>query len=80
MKSLYVTLFMTTYTSNPWGTDELIPMRTREFTRPVAAPAWIPALSLAYRIGTPVLLWLDYALPDIEWSRIIKDEDDHSES
>ena len=58
---------------NPWGTDTLIPMGAYDFAWPVAAKAWIPAVSLSYRYDTPRLGWLDYVLPYLDYSNILKD-------
>ena len=58
---------------NPLGTDKLIPMGAYDFAWPVATAAWIPAVSLSYKYATPQLAWLDYILPYIEYSNIIKD-------
>ena len=65
---------------NPWGTDALIPMGAYDFAWPVAAKAWIPAVSLSYRYDTPKLGWLDYVLPYVEYSNILKDEGDFNDS
>lgn len=65
---------------NPWGTDALIPLGAYDFTWTVASKAWLPAISLSYQLDTPTLPWLDYALPYIEWSSIIKDEDAFNDS
>jgi hypothetical protein len=49
-------------------------MGAYDFAWPVATAAWIPAISLSYRYATPQHAWLDYILPYIEYSNIIKDE------
>ncbi|NKN33006.1 hypothetical protein HF203_07200 [Marichromatium bheemlicum] len=59
---------------NPWGTDTLIPMGAFEFAWPVASKAWVPAVSLSYKHETPNLPWLDYVIPYVEYSSIVKDE------
>ncbi|MGD8589210.1 MAG: hypothetical protein PVG22_10310 [Chromatiales bacterium] len=66
--------------NNPWGTDSLIPMGAYDFAWPVATKAWIPAMSLSYRYDTPQLGWLDYVLPYLEYSSIIKDEESFNDS
>jgi hypothetical protein len=66
--------------NTPWGTDTLIPMGAYDFAWPVATKAWIPALSLSYRYDTPRIGWLDYVLPYLEYSSIIKDEDTFNDS
>jgi len=65
---------------NPWGTDTLIPMGAYDFAWPVAAKAWIPAISLSYKYETQQIPWLDYVLPYLEYSSIVKDESDFSDS
>lgn len=58
---------------NALGTDELIAMGAYDFAWPAATRAWVPAASLSYRYNTTQLPWLDYVLPYIEYSSIIKD-------
>lgn len=65
---------------NPWGTDTLVPMGAYDFAWPAAAKAWIPAVSLSYKQETPQIPWLDYVLPYVEYSSIIKDESDFNNS
>jgi hypothetical protein len=65
---------------NPWGTDTLIPMGAYDFAWPVAAKAWIPAVSLSYLKETSSLPWLDSVRPYVEYSRIIKDESAFNDS
>ncbi|MGD8631646.1 MAG: hypothetical protein PVG72_13085 [Gammaproteobacteria bacterium] len=65
---------------NLLGTDKLIPMGAYDFAWPVATAAWIPAVSLSYMYVTPQLPWLDYLLPYIEYSNIIKDESAFNDS
>ena len=65
---------------NPWGTDALIPMGAYDFAWPVAAEAWLPAISLSYKVTTDAIPWLDYVLPYIEWSAILKDENEFNDS
>ena len=65
---------------NPWGRDTLIPMGAYDFAWPVATKAWIPAVSLSYKYNTPQLGWLDYVLPYVEYSNIVKDEDEFNDS
>ncbi|MTW21712.1 hypothetical protein [Allochromatium palmeri] len=66
--------------NNPWGTDTLIPMGAYDFAWPVAAKAWIPAVSLSYLKETTSLPWLDSVRPYVEYSRIIKDESAFNDS
>lgn len=65
---------------NSLGTDALIPMGAYDFAWPVAAKGWIPAVSLSYTYETPRLPWLDYVLPYVEYSRIVKTDDDFNDS
>jgi hypothetical protein len=65
---------------NPLGTDKLIPLGAYDFAWPVATEAWIPAVSLSYKYDTASIPWLDYVLPYIEYSSIIKDESDFNDS
>jgi outer membrane murein-binding lipoprotein Lpp len=58
---------------NLLGTDELIAMGAYDFAWPVATKAWIPAISLSYKLETPGIPWLDYVLPYLEYSSIVKD-------
>lgn len=65
---------------NPLGTDKLIPMGAYDFAWPVATKAWIPAVSLSYKYTTPKLPWLDYVLPYIEYSNVVKDVNEFNNS
>lgn len=62
------------------GSDELLPLGAYDFAWPAAAQAWIPAVSLSYRIDTPDLPWLDYLLPYIEYSSIVKTDSEFNDS
>ncbi|MFO7962533.1 MAG: hypothetical protein R6U50_01285 [Desulfobacterales bacterium] len=64
----------------PIGTDELVQFGAYDFPTLVAAEAWVPAASLSYRYNTDQLEWLDYILPYVEYSAIIKDNDDFNDS
>jgi hypothetical protein len=46
----------------------------------VATDVWIPAVSLSYRYDTPALGWLDYVRPYLEYSNIVKENDDFNDS
>ncbi|MGD8581125.1 MAG: hypothetical protein PVF06_00690 [Gammaproteobacteria bacterium] len=65
---------------NPLGTDKLIPMGAYDFAWPAATMAWLPAVSLSYKYTTTLLPWLDYVLPYLEYSSIIKDADEFNDS
>ena len=60
--------------------DSLIKMGGFNYGEGVASKAWLPAVALNYKIDTPNIEWLDYALPYIEYSNIIKDEDSFNDS
>jgi len=65
---------------NALGTDELIAMGAYDFAWPAASKAWLPAASLSYRYNTTQLPWLDYVLPYIEYSSVIKDVAEFNDS
>lgn len=60
--------------------DPLITMGGFNYGEGVASKAWLPGFSLSYKADTPDISWLDYALPYIEYSNIIKDEDGYNDS
>jgi hypothetical protein len=63
------------------GTDDpLVKMGGFNYGEGVAAQAWLPSFSLSYKIETPKISWLDYALPYLEYSNIIKDEAGYNDS
>ncbi len=66
--------------NNPLASDELIPMGAYDFAWPATTMAWIPAVSLSYHYDATTLPWLDYVLPYIEYSNIIKDADSANDS
>ncbi|MBT8339715.1 MAG: hypothetical protein HKP58_20950 [Desulfatitalea sp.] len=66
--------------NQPEGTDKLVTMGAFDFPTLVAARAWIPAASLSYRFDTDAVDWLDYILPYIEYSSIVKDESGFNDS
>ncbi|WP_116364891.1 carbohydrate porin [Parahaliea mediterranea] len=65
---------------NPWQSDTLIPMGAYDFAWPVAAKAWVPAVSISYKMRTPGIAWLDSIRPYLEWSSIVKDEERFNDS
>ena len=65
---------------NALGTAQLIPLGAFDFAWPVAAKAWVPAISLSYVLATPSLAWLDSITPYVEYSSIIKDHADFNNS
>ncbi len=64
----------------PLGTDELVQFGAYDFPTLVAAEAWVPAVSLSYCLETPQLNWLEYIIPYIEYSSILKEESDFNDS
>lgn len=60
--------------------DSLINMGGFNYGEGVSAKAWLPAISANYKLETPEIEWLDYALPYIEYSNIIKDESSFNNS
>jgi hypothetical protein len=78
-------LQLTYYTYNvdaaqPVGTDKLVQFGAYDFPTLVAAEAWIPAVSLSYKIETPQVDWLDYVLPYVEYSALVKSESSFNDS
>lgn len=53
---------------------QLIPLGAYDFAWPAATSAWLPAVSLSYRINTPGIPWLSYVLPYLEYSSIVKED------
>lgn len=61
-------------------TDKLVDMGAFAYAYPVAAQAYIPGVSLSYHLDTPFIGWLDYVVPYVEYSTIIKEEDSFNDS
>lgn len=64
----------------PLDTDELVQFGAYDFPTLVAAEAYIPAVSLSYYLKTPQVEWLDYMIPYVEYSSIVKDESSFNNS
>jgi hypothetical protein len=64
----------------PLGTDKLVQMGAYDFPSTAAAEAWIPAISLSYYQQTDNIAWLDYVIPYIEYSSIVKAESEFNDS
>lgn len=62
------------------GTDRLVQYGAYDFPSTAAAKAWVPAVSLSYTHVTPSIDWLDYVIPYIEYSSVVKDESDFNDS
>ncbi|MFW6081702.1 MAG: hypothetical protein ACOC7W_07295 [Desulfosalsimonas sp.] len=59
---------------------DLIQMGAYDFPTAVAAEAMIPAISLSYYHETTQLDWLDYMIPYVEYSAIVKDKSSFNDS
>ncbi|MCX4187728.1 coiled-coil domain-containing protein [Methylophaga sp. OBS4] len=66
--------------AQPLGTDDLVQFGAYDFPNTVAAEGWIPAISLSYYKATPNIAWLDYVIPYIEYSTIVKEESSFNDS
>ena len=66
--------------AQPLGTDDLVQLGAYDFASLIAAEAWVPAISLSYYYETPQVDWLDYMIPYIEYSSIIKEVSDFNDS
>ena len=64
----------------PLGTDKRVQFGAFDFPSTAAAEAWIPAISLSYYNETPSIDWLDYVIPYVEYSSIVKDESSFNDS
>ena len=62
------------------GTDQLVQFGAYDFPSTAAAEAWLPAISLSYTHFTESIDWLDYLIPYIEYSSVIKDESEFNNS
>ena len=69
-----------TATTATTPTDKLIQFGAFDFPSLVATEGWIPAISLSYYHATPGIQWLDYVIPYVEYSSIIKDESSFNDS
>ncbi|MCX4188102.1 hypothetical protein [Methylophaga sp. OBS4] len=56
----------------PLGTDKLVQMGAYDFPGTAAAEAWVPAVSLSYYLAVPSIAWLDYVIPYVEYSVLLK--------
>lgn len=65
---------------NDGSYDTLVTMGGFNYGEGVASKAWLPSASLSYKVETPSISWLDYALPYIEYSNIMKDESSFNDS
>ncbi|MFO7820648.1 MAG: hypothetical protein R6V56_01100 [Lentisphaeria bacterium] len=61
-------------------TDDLVDMGAYDYAYPVAAEAYIPAVSLSYYYEAAKIAWLDSVTPYLEYSSIVKADGDHNDS
>lgn len=66
--------------AQPNGTDDLVQFGAYDFPTLVASEAVIPAVSLSYYYETADIAWLDYVVPYVEYSSIVKSNDDFNNS
>ena len=64
----------------PLGTDALVQLGAYDFPNTAAAEGYIPAISLSYYQEVSSVNWLDYVIPYIEYSSIIKQESGFNDS
>lgn len=61
-----------TYYNYDIGGSDLINRGFYDFYADIATEGWIPAVSLSYYLETNDILWLDYVIPYVEYSSIMK--------
>jgi len=66
--------------AQPLGTDTRVQYGAYDFPSTAAAEAWIPAVSLSYTHTTDNIDWLDYVVPYVEYSALLKDESNFNDS
>lgn len=66
--------------AQPLGTDELVQFGAFDFATLVAARAWIAGVSLSYYLETGDIDWLDYVIPYMEYSTLMKGADGFNDS
>lgn len=64
----------------PLGTDKLVQSGAYDFPSTTAAEAWVPAISLSYYLETNQISWLDYIIPYVEYSALLKTESAFNDS
>ncbi|MCY4002098.1 MAG: hypothetical protein OXF33_00085 [Rhodospirillales bacterium] len=65
----------------PWETGDLILVGAYDYTDLIASEGWIPSVSLRYGgIDASELSWLDSVTPYVEWSSILKANDEFNNS
>lgn len=66
--------------NQPLGTDELVQFGAFDFATLVAAEAWVAGASLSYYHKIEAVDWIDYVIPYVEYSSIMKEESDFNDS
>lgn len=66
--------------AQPLGTDARVQMGAYDFPSTAAAEGWIPAVSLSYYQAVDSVPWLDYVIPYIEYSSVVKSESGFNDS
>lgn len=66
--------------AQPLGTDDLVQFGAFDFPTTVAAEAWIAGASLSYYHEFATVDWIDYVIPYVEYSSIIKEESRFNDS
>jgi hypothetical protein len=64
----------------PLGTDKLVQFGAFDFATLHAAEAWVAGASLSYYHEIAAVDWVDYVIPYVEYSSIMKDESDFNDS
>jgi hypothetical protein len=64
----------------PLGTDELVQFGAFDFATLAAAEAWVAGASLSYYHEIDSVDWVDYVIPYVEYSSIMKEESDFNDS
>ncbi|MFO7809603.1 hypothetical protein [Guyparkeria sp.] len=66
--------------AQPLGTADKVQMGAYDFPNTVASEGWVPAVSLSYNQSTPGIEWLDYVIPYVEYSSIMKEASGFNDS
>ena len=66
--------------AQPLGTADKVQMGAYDFPSTAAAEGWVPAVSLSYYQATPGIEWLDYVIPYVEYSSIMKEASGFNDS
>lgn len=66
--------------AQPLGTSDRVQMGAYDFPSTAAAEGWIPAVSLSYFHQTPGIPWLNYIIPYVEYSSVVKEKSGFNDS